>query len=139
MCSLTLASCAPQMPQTRKDPTTDEYFGTMVPDPYRWLEDDLSPETAAWVEVQKIYYHKIGTPQSEDELFYSNPDEPLRFYGVSINEDETKAFLSKDGADVGNNLYVKELKRGGGKPMAKVLEEQADIYSFIMYNLKMSY
>ena len=28
---------------------------------------------------------------------------------------------------------------GGGKPMAKVLEEQADIYSFIMYNLKMSY
>ena len=29
------------MPQTRKDPTTDEYFGTMVPYPYRWLEDDL--------------------------------------------------------------------------------------------------
>ncbi len=49
------------------------------------------------------------------------------------------AFLSEDGADVGNNLYVKDLKRGGGKPMAKVLEEQADIYSFIMYNLKMSY
>lgn len=46
MYSLTLASCAPQMPQTRKDPTTDEYFGTMVPGPYRWLEDDLSPETA---------------------------------------------------------------------------------------------
>ena len=58
---------------------------------------------------------------------------------MSINEDETTAFLSEDGADVGNNLYVKDLKRGGGKPMAKVLEEQADICSFIMYNLKMSY
>ncbi|MBQ3821336.1 MAG: hypothetical protein II809_07715 [Bacteroidales bacterium] len=45
MCSLTLASCAPLMPQTRKDPTTDEYFGTTVPDPYRWLEDDLSTKT----------------------------------------------------------------------------------------------
>lgn len=55
MCSLTLASCAPQMPQTRKDPTTDEYFGTTVPDPYRWLEDDLSPETAARVEAQNKY------------------------------------------------------------------------------------
>lgn len=40
---------------------------------------------------------------------------------------------------MGNNLYVKDLKRGGGNPMAKVLEEQADIYSFIMYNLKIIY
>ena len=32
-------------------------------------------------------------------------------YSVSINEDETMAFLSEDGADVGNNLYVKDLKR----------------------------
>ena len=55
MCSLVLASCAPQMPQTRKDATTDDYFGTQVADPYRWLEDDLSDETAAWVEAQNKY------------------------------------------------------------------------------------
>ncbi|MFY7730936.1 MAG: prolyl oligopeptidase family serine peptidase [Flavobacterium sp.] len=39
-------------PQTRKDNTTDTYFGTQVPDPYRWLEDDRSPETAAWVKAE---------------------------------------------------------------------------------------
>ncbi|MFP9113024.1 prolyl oligopeptidase family serine peptidase [Flavobacterium sp. RHBU_3] len=39
-------------PQTRKDNTVDNYFGTPVPDPYRWLEDDRSTETAAWVKAE---------------------------------------------------------------------------------------
>ena len=39
-------------PQTRKVDTVDNYFGTLVPDPYRWLEDDRSTETEDWVEVQ---------------------------------------------------------------------------------------
>lgn len=39
-------------PQTRKDNTTDTYFGTPVADPYRWLEDDRSTETAAWVKAE---------------------------------------------------------------------------------------
>jgi len=41
-----------QYPQTRKDATTDNYFNTPVPDPYRWLEDDRSAETAAWVKAE---------------------------------------------------------------------------------------
>ncbi|UGU14327.1 prolyl oligopeptidase family serine peptidase [Sinomicrobium kalidii] len=39
-------------PETRKTDTTDTYFNTEVKDPYRWLEDDRSPETAAWVKAE---------------------------------------------------------------------------------------
>ncbi len=39
-------------PETRQDTIVDEYFGQQVADPYRWLEDDMSDETAAWVKAQ---------------------------------------------------------------------------------------
>ncbi|MBE3141668.1 MAG: S9 family peptidase, partial [Thermoplasmata archaeon] len=41
-----------EYPVTKKGDVVDTYFGTKVPDPYRWLEDDRSEETAAWVKEQ---------------------------------------------------------------------------------------
>ncbi|WP_304065507.1 prolyl oligopeptidase family serine peptidase [Pedobacter glucosidilyticus] len=39
-------------PDTKKESVKNDYFGTIVEDPYRWLEDDVSAETKAWVQAQ---------------------------------------------------------------------------------------
>ena len=61
--------------------------------------------------IQKIYYHKIGTPQSQDVLFYQNPANPMRFYSVYVNQEETMMFLTESGAGSGNNVYVRDLRQ----------------------------
>ena len=49
-------------PATRKSGQVDDYHGTLVPDPYRWLEDDRSAETAAWVESQnRVTFDYLAT------------------------------------------------------------------------------
>lgn len=76
-----LNSCAPNevqqeetmaldYPETRKDSTVvEDYFGTMVSDPYRWLEDDRAPETEAWVEAQnKLTFSYLKGIPYRDEL-----------------------------------------------------------------------
>ncbi|HEX8425917.1 prolyl oligopeptidase family serine peptidase [Hymenobacter sp.] len=96
------SSTAPRIPvlypETRKSDQVDDYFGTPVPDPYRWLEDPDSPETKAWVTAQnkvsfgyleqipfrtKIRerlttiwnYERFGVPQEEGgQLYYSKND-----------------------------------------------------------------
>ncbi len=45
----------PPPPPTEAKPVTDDIHGTMLTDPYRWLEDGKSPETRAWINAQMKY------------------------------------------------------------------------------------
>ncbi|GAB2787601.1 prolyl oligopeptidase family serine peptidase [Rhabdobacter roseus] len=92
-------------PATRQVDHRDEYHGTQVPDPYRWLEDDRSDETAAWVKAQndvtfgylnaipfkeKIFqdlekaynYPKYSAPRQKGEYFYFYKNDGLQNQSV---------------------------------------------------------
>jgi len=61
-------------------------------------------------EFHKVYYHRLGTPQSADELVYENPDMALGFRIADVTEDERWLCLSlTDGLADGNRLLVRDL------------------------------
>jgi prolyl oligopeptidase len=56
-------------PETKKGDIVDTYFGTSVPDPYRWLEDDMSQETKEWVIAQnKVTFSYLDTLSLKKQL-----------------------------------------------------------------------
>lgn len=56
-------------PTTKKGDKSDNYFGTNVPDPYRWLEDDFSAETKKWVDAQnEVTFAHLDTIPFKDKI-----------------------------------------------------------------------
>lgn len=78
-------------------------------------------------ENHKIYYHKIGDPQSKDQLIYQNPQYPKRFYSASTDEDEKILFIDESGAGSGNNLSLKDLTKTNA-PLIPMTEDYNFIY-----------
>lgn len=101
-------------PMTRKDDVSDNYHGTMIKDPYRWLEDDNSAETKAWVKQQnavtKDYisqidfvddiktrlseiwdYEKYGSPFKEGDRYYYFKNDGLQNQSVMYVSDDIKS------------------------------------------------
>ena len=66
-------------------------------------------------ENHKIYYHKLGTPQEKDELFYSNPAQPRYFHQVDLTEDEHYMFLFESGQGAGSTLWIRDMQDPNGK------------------------
>ena len=62
-------------------------------------------------ENQKVYYHKLGTEQSDDQLVFSDERYPQRFFMAQPDEDSDLLFLYVEAAGNGQGLYVKSLKK----------------------------
>jgi len=99
-----------QYPKTRETNQTDNYFGTVVPDPYRWLEDDNSPETARWVEEENkvtfAYLEKIPfRTQVKDRLMqlYNYPK-----YSAPLRRGEFFFYSKNDGLQNQSVFYVQK-------------------------------
>jgi prolyl oligopeptidase len=62
-------------------------------------------------ENHTVYYHQLGTPQSQDEVAYADKRYPKRFYTASTDEEEQWLIIDEDGADNGNRVFVKNLNQ----------------------------
>ncbi|MCC5880115.1 MAG: prolyl oligopeptidase family serine peptidase [Idiomarina sp.] len=101
-------------PETRRDETVDTYFATEVSDPYRWLEDDRSEETAAWVEAQnELTFDYLGQIAFRDSVRERLAD-AWNFERVSapFEEGDYTYFYRNDGLQ---NHFVVYRQQGDGE------------------------
>lgn len=82
----------------------------------------------------KVYYHKLGTPQSEDVLIYEDKDHPLRTINAALSEDEHFLFLVKSEGTSGSELWVKDMKNTAGNNDFKLLIKGFDTESNFVDN-----
>ncbi|SIP90369.1 prolyl oligopeptidase [Chryseobacterium sp. RU37D] len=64
-------------------------------------------------DKHKVYFHKLGTKQSEDKLIFGGEKNPRRYLGAGVSEDQRYLIISAANATNGNELYIKDLKKGG--------------------------
>ena len=160
---LILASCAQEKkrepivvnyPVTQKVDTVDTYFGTEVKDPYRWLEDDRSTETEAWVKTQnaatfgyldkipfredlknrleKLWnYEKLGSPFTEGDYTYFYKNDGLQNQYVVYRQkegEEAEVFLDPNGfsEDGTTSLMGLSFTKDGSKAAYLISEGGSD-------------
>ncbi|MFL9835603.1 prolyl oligopeptidase family serine peptidase [Chryseobacterium terrae] len=64
-------------------------------------------------DKHKVYFHKLGTKQSADKLIFGGDKTPRRYLGAGVSEDQRYLIISAANATNGNELYIKDLKKGG--------------------------
>ncbi|MEZ5016662.1 MAG: prolyl oligopeptidase family serine peptidase [Flavipsychrobacter sp.] len=94
-------------PETKKVDQVDEYFGTKVQDPYRWLEDDLSEETKDWVTRQnKVTFDYLNNiPFKKDIVDRLTGLWNYEKFSAPFKEGEYTYFYKNDGLQNQSVLY----------------------------------
>ncbi|NND07694.1 MAG: S9 family peptidase [Saprospiraceae bacterium] len=97
-------------PETREDSTEDNYHGTTVSDPFRWLEDDHSAETKAWVGLQNTVTNEYLSQIPFRTLIKDRLTELWNFerYGAPFKRGDKYYYFHNDGLQNQSVLYVQD-------------------------------
>ena len=150
-------------PETKTVDTVDTYFGTAVPDPYRWLENDTTQETADWVKSQndvtfgylssityrdkiksrleKVYnYERLSAPTKHGDYFYYYKNDGLQNQSVCYRkkgeEGEPEVFLDPNGfsADGTTKLAGMSFSKDGSRLVYLISRNGSDWNDAIVIN-----
>ena len=122
ICCVFLAACEqPSMkqdtvftyPDTKQDPVVDVYFGTEVTDPYRWLEDDMSAATGAWVDAQNAVTFAYLDTLPQKQAFAKSLARLLDYERESAPVDEGKYTYFRRNSGLQNQAVIYRLNAAG--------------------------
>jgi prolyl oligopeptidase len=77
----------------------------------------------------KLFFHKLGTPQSKDELVFGGETTPRRYIGGGVTEDQKFLVITAANATYGNELYIKDLSNAKNPivPVVTGFENEQDV------------
>lgn len=80
-------------------------------------------------QVHKLYFHKLGTKQKDDELVFGGDATPRRYIGGGVTEDQRFLVISAANATYGNELYIKDLSKKDSKiiPVVTGFDHEQDV------------
>ena len=152
-----------QYPVSAKVDTVDNYFGVAVPDPYRWMENDTTEETADWVKAQNEVtfgflekipyrdeikkrlealnnYEKLGSPFKRGAYIYFYKNEGLQnhfvLYRKKGEQGEAEVFLDPNGfsKDGTTRLAGVSFSKDGSRVAYQISKGGADWTEAIIMN-----
>ena len=78
---------------------------------YSSYDKPKGSELSAKTDTHKVYFHKLGSKQSEDQLIIGGENFKRRYMGIGVSDDERFEILSASDATSGNELYIRDLKK----------------------------
>lgn len=96
---------------------------------YSSYDKPLGSELSAKTDQHKLYYHKLGTPQKDDQLIFGGtPAEKHRYVGGSVTEDNQYLLISARTSTSGNKLFLKDLSQPNSKLKTLIGHTDTDTY-----------
>lgn len=87
-------------------------------------------ELSAMTQYHKLYFHKLGTSQSEDELVFGGDETPRRYIFAGVSEDQNWLEISAATSTSGNELYIKDLRKPNS-PIVPVVSNFENDHSLV--------
>ena len=101
---------------------------------YSSYDKPKGSELSAKTDQHKVFYHKLGTPQGEDEVvFGATADEKHRYIGANVTEDNKYLIITASTSTSGNKLFIKDLTKPGAKFVT--ILDNTDTDSYVMENV----
>jgi prolyl oligopeptidase len=76
---------------------------------------DAGSQLSGLTQYHKLYYHKLGTAQQDDELIFGGTETPRRYISGYLTEDERYLVITAATSTTGNELYLQDLSEPGSK------------------------